>query len=129
MSNPDALVRQFCALWNDPDPQKMASYFSEDAVYHNIPMAPIVGRENIEAFITGFISAFERIDFHIHRQIADGETVMNERTDTLHGLNGQSTPLPVMGVFEIVDGKISAWRDYFDMAAITAAIAGTPDPA
>ena len=30
-------------------------------------------------------------------------------------------PLPVTGVFELVDGKIAAWRDYFDMATITSA--------
>jgi limonene-1,2-epoxide hydrolase len=27
--------------------------------------------------------------------------------------------IPVMGAFEIRDGKISAWRDYFDMASFT----------
>ena len=28
----------------------------------------------------------------------------------------------MMGTFEVRDGKISAWRDYFDMAGITAAL-------
>jgi limonene-1,2-epoxide hydrolase len=27
----------------------------------------------------------------------------------------------VMGVFEVVDGRIAAWRDYFDMGTITSA--------
>jgi limonene-1,2-epoxide hydrolase len=31
------------------------------------------------------------------------------------------TPLPVTGVFEVVDGRIVAWRDYFDMATVTKA--------
>ena len=55
-------------------------------------------------------------------ETGDG-VVMNERTDVLRGL-GKETSLPVMGVFEVVDGKIAAWRDYFDMGAITAAFAG-----
>ena len=32
-------------------------------------------------------------------------------------VGGKKIELPVMGVFEITDGKIAAWRDYFDMAA------------
>jgi limonene-1,2-epoxide hydrolase len=39
---------------------------------------------------------------------------MNERTDRLK-MNGSWVELPVMGVYEFRDGKISAWRDYFDM--------------
>jgi hypothetical protein len=39
-------------------------------------------------------------------------------------LQGRGTPLysfelPVMGTFEVRDGKISAWRDYFDMNQFT----------
>ena len=40
---------------------------------------------------------------------------MNERTDVIT-TDGSSVSLPVMGVFELRDGKISAWRDYFDLA-------------
>lgn len=50
----------------------MAAYFTEDAVYHNIPLDAVVGREAIAAFITGSVAAFDGIDFDIHRQIADG---------------------------------------------------------
>lgn len=28
--------------------------------------------------------------------------------------------LQVMGIFEVTDGKISAWRDYFDLNQFTA---------
>ncbi len=30
-------------------------------------------------------------------------------------MNGKKVELPVAGVFEVKDGKITAWRDYFDM--------------
>ena len=36
---PSDLVVEFCKQWTSPDPEKLASYFTEDAVYHNIPMA------------------------------------------------------------------------------------------
>jgi limonene-1,2-epoxide hydrolase len=45
---------------------------------------------------------------------------MNERTDVF-AINGKQIDLPVVGVFEIApDGKIVAWRDYFDMTPLTA---------
>ena len=91
-------------------------YFTEDAVYTNIPMGPLnVGKAAIRAFTEGFIGPAESIEFIVHNQVegVDG-VVMNERTDKLT-MGGKVIELPVMGVYEFVDGKISAWRDYFDM--------------
>lgn len=130
---PDQLVTQFCAEWIEPDPAKIAEYFAEDAVYHNIPMEPVIGRDAIREFVAGFIAAFGGIDFRVHRQVTDGGqspnaeessgVVMNERIDVFT-LNGIVVELPVVGVFEITDGKITTWRDYFDMAPIQAAAGG-----
>ncbi|WP_040780719.1 nuclear transport factor 2 family protein [Nocardia pneumoniae] len=120
MPTPDELVRAMCESWSDPDPDRISAYFAEDAVYHNIPMEPIVGRAAIRDFIAGFLTTFDAIDFDIHHQIASGNVVMNERTDTLLSA-GRATPLPVMGFFEVTEGVISIWRDYFDMAVINRA--------
>jgi limonene-1,2-epoxide hydrolase len=119
--SPGDLVFEFCKLWASPNPEELASYFTEDAVYHNIPMAAVQGREAIKEFIAGFLAAFDGIDFQIHRQVSDGTVVMNERTDVMRRKGGEKISLPVMGVFEVIDGQIAAWRDYFDMAAITSA--------
>ncbi|MGH3633563.1 nuclear transport factor 2 family protein [Mycobacterium sp.] len=117
----DELIAEFCKLWASPNPDEMAKYFAEDAVYHNIPMEPVRGREAIREFIAGFLAAFDGIDFRVHRQISDGTTVMNERTDVMRRKDGGEIPLPVMGVVEVHNGQSAAWRDYFDMAAITSA--------
>jgi limonene-1,2-epoxide hydrolase len=117
----DELVTEFCKLWSSPDPEELAGYFTEDAVYHNIPMEPVQGREAIKQFIAGFVAAVDGIDFNVHRQVSDGTLVMNERTDVMHRKDGGEVALPVMGAFEVHGGKIAAWRDYFDMAAITQA--------
>ena len=117
----DELVTEFCKLWASPNPDELASYFTEDAVYHNIPMDPVQGRQAIKEFIAGFLAAFDGIDFNVHRQVSDGTLVMNERTDVMRRKGGGAVPLPVMGVFEVRNDRIVAWRDYFDMAAITSA--------
>jgi limonene-1,2-epoxide hydrolase len=117
----DELITEFCKLWSSPNPEELAGYFTEDAVYHNIPMEPVRGREAIKEFIAGFVAAFGGLDFNVHRQVSDGTVVMNERTDVMHRKDGEDVSLPVMGVFEVQNDKIAAWRDYFDMAAITKA--------
>ncbi|MFD1812764.1 limonene-1,2-epoxide hydrolase family protein [Rhodococcus gannanensis] len=120
MSTPDRIVTEFCAAWADADVDVLAAYFTEDAVYHNIPMAPVVGKAAIEDFLTGFVGQFGGIDFRVHRQVSSGSVVMNERTDVFT-INGTTIELPVMGVFEITeDGRIAGWRDYFDMGPLNA---------
>lgn len=116
----EAVVTEFCARWADSNPETLAEYFTEDAVYHNIPMEPVVGKPAIKDFLAGFLGAFGGIVFTIHHQSSAGRVVMNERTD-MFTINGTTVELPVMGVFEVdEDGKIAAWRDYFDMAPLAA---------
>ncbi|QKZ16901.1 nuclear transport factor 2 family protein [Streptomyces chartreusis] len=117
MPTPDEIVRSMCESWNapTPDPDQISKYFAEDAVYHNIPLEPAVGRAAISATVAGFLAPLDGIHFEIRHQVSSGNIVMNERTDTFH-VSGRATPLRVMGVFEVNDGLITAWRDYFDLA-------------
>ena len=63
------------------------------------------------------------IRFEIVHQVIDGDLVLNERIDHI-ALNDNTIPLKVAGVFELRDGKIHNWRDYFDLAAFTGGMAG-----
>lgn len=121
MRSPDEVVTRFCALWSKPDLDEIASCFTEDAVYRNIPPTPSVeGREAIREFIAEFLATLDGIDFIVHRQISDHGVVMHERTDVLRRKDGVEISVPIMGVFEIADGKIATWRDYFDTAITSA---------
>lgn len=119
--SPGELVTQFCALWSTPDAATIVEHLAEDAVYHNIPMEPVQGRKAIRAFIEGFFATLDGIDFVVHRQVSDGNLVFNERTDIMRTKTGKTVELPVTGVFEVADDKITAWRDYFDMNTLTRA--------
>ena len=82
-NTPDEIVRSFCAKWADGNVKEIVNYFDENAIYHNIPMAPVNGVDEIRLFIEGFFSSAESIDFEILHQVASGNIVMNERIDTL----------------------------------------------
>jgi limonene-1,2-epoxide hydrolase len=88
-------------------------------VYHNIPMDPAEGLEATMAVVNMFVTMSDALEFEIHHLASDGSTVLTERTDTFT-MNGKTAPLPVMGAFNVVEGKITAWRDYFDMAQVNA---------
>ncbi|HKY17108.1 MAG TPA: limonene-1,2-epoxide hydrolase family protein [Microthrixaceae bacterium] len=112
--DPDLLVRAFCEAVPRADLDEILGFMADDAVYHNIPMEPSVGHEAIRTFLEGFLGMASSLDFVIHRQLAVGNLVMNERTDTMT-IGDKTISLPVAGAFEIANGKIAAWRDYFDM--------------
>ncbi|HVA08469.1 MAG TPA: limonene-1,2-epoxide hydrolase family protein [Acidimicrobiales bacterium] len=123
MPSAEQVVRDFCAAVSARDPEALRPFFSEDVVYHNIPMDPAEGMEATMAVLNMFMGMCEELEFEIHHLASDGSTVLTERTDRF-AMNGASAPLPVMGAFHVVDGKITAWRDYFDMAQVTAIFAG-----
>ena len=118
---PIEIVRRFCAAWSNASPDEIAGYFTDDAVYHNIPMDPISGRDTIKTFIAGFAGGAGQIDFRVRNIVADGPVVLTERVDVFVMPTGK-VELPVMGTFEVKDGKIAAWRDYFDLNQFMSAL-------
>ncbi|ORW03277.1 hypothetical protein AWC14_05515 [Mycobacterium kyorinense] len=103
----------FASAWANRDAARVASFFSEDAVYHNIPMDPVQGRDAITATVAGFMTMGGHVTVDIRHIVAAGAVVMVERVDHFVGTE-RTIDLPVVGVFEVHDGKITAWRDYFD---------------
>jgi limonene-1,2-epoxide hydrolase len=119
----ERVVLDLCDAFAKHDAQALRGFFTDDVVYHNIPMEPAVGIDATIAFIDGFFGMCESLVIEtIHLAVLDN-VVLTERVDTF--TVGQIVaPLPVMGAFEIRDGKISAWRDYFDMTQITKMLSG-----
>jgi limonene-1,2-epoxide hydrolase len=121
------VVREFCDAWAKGDLDAIVAFFTDDAVYHNMPIAPVTGKEAIRQTISGFTAGVDSIEFRVLNLAADGNVVLTERVDVF------VTPtvtieLPVMGTFEVVGGKIAAWRDYFDLNQFMSQLAPTMDP-
>ncbi len=110
----EALVREFCDAWERRDMDELLGYFTDDAVYHNMPMDPVQGHDGIRSVLELFVPGSSKIEFEILGMASDGDAVFTERVDRFV-MGDNTVELPVAGVFEIRDGKIAAWRDYFDM--------------
>lgn len=116
-STPATIVRDFLGAWPRRDLEELMSFFAPDAVYHNVPVAPCIGAAAIRETFAGFLATMPGIVLDVVNLVADGELVMAERIDRFVMPNGHRFDLPVTGVFEVRDGKIVAFRDYFNLAS------------
>src|SRR3989442_15253121 len=128
MRDPESVVRDFCAAWRRRDVEELLGYFAPDAVYHNMPVAPVTGHDGIRELLNMFAPAAETAEFEILAIASRGSLVFTERIDRFT-MNGRQVALPVAGVFDIRDGKIAAWRDYFGFATSHRHVAVRPTPA
>ena len=115
MSDATDFVQRFCEEWGKGSGvDVLVDYFVDDAVYHNIPVDPVYGKEAIGNMIGMFTAGVERIEFQVRAIAADGDVVLTERIDVFV-YPDKLIELPVMGTFVLRDGKIAVWRDYFDL--------------
>lgn len=124
MSDNQATVRDFIAAFNANDLERIMGFFTEDCVYHNIPLEPAEGIEAIRGVLTGFSGISSEVDWVLHHIAESPEgAVLTERTDRF--LIGEKwVEIPVMGTFDLRDGKICGWRDYFDMSQFQSQLPG-----
>ena len=94
---------------------------TEDVEYQNMMLPPVHGREQVRETLEGLLALCSDSEWVVHRELADGNLVMNERTDRFR-IGETWTDLPVMGMFELRDGRIALWRDDFDLQTILAAM-------
>jgi len=124
MADAVGVVRDFCAAWDRRDKEAILDAFTNDGVYHNMPMEPAKGKDQIKALLDFILpQGADGIRFDIRSIAADGNIVLTERVDTFTQ-GPKQIVLEVMGSFEVRDGKIAAWRDYFDLARWTKQTAG-----
>ena len=107
------IVLDFIQAWNDMDWDKAVGLLTDDIIWHNIPMEAMQGKEVVSAAIAGM--GPESVNWETLSIAENGNKVLTERIDRFDMPGGKKIDLPVMGTFEITDGKISAWRDYFDL--------------
>jgi limonene-1,2-epoxide hydrolase len=125
VSSAENVVREFCDAWSRRDMDELIGFFKPDAIYHNMPLPPAEGHDAIRGVLQLFVPASQRIEFDILAIASVGDKVLTERVDRFE-MGSITMEIPVAGIFEIEDGKIAAWRDYFDMQTWTNQMSGAP---
>jgi limonene-1,2-epoxide hydrolase len=113
-------VETFLKALQSQDFDAVGALLADDLVYENVGFPTIRGGRRVTKLFRGMEG---RMGFEvaIHRNVADGATVLNERTDVIV-FGPLRVQIWVCGVFEVHDGRITLWRDYFDLYDIAKAM-------
>jgi limonene-1,2-epoxide hydrolase len=114
-------VNTFLAAAAKRDYDAALPLLTDDVEYHNMPIEPVHGRDAVKQQLEFLLSQTADSEWVVHREVASGDTVMNERTDRFL-VNGTWIDLPVAGVFVVRGGGIAVWHDYFDLQTVMAAL-------
>lgn len=116
--SPASVARQFMKLMEPLNYNEALKLVAENCEYTNPPpIGTVYGPAGIRAVLEPFFGPTKENEFRVLREAVSGEIVCLERLDR-HLFGDKWVELPVTGVFEIRNGLITYWRDYFDAATI-----------
>ena len=118
-----AIVRRF---WDDLYAHRfdrLAEYFTADAVYDDVPIpaARAVGPTAIVRKLRIGLEPVPRHVEHVHRVVADGDVVVTEHTEEWHFAPDHVVALPFVSVQVVDGGRIALWRDYSNIDTLLSA--------
>jgi limonene-1,2-epoxide hydrolase len=114
IDDPARIVEGFLYALQDEDWDTVSAAIDENIVYHNVGLPIINGRHRVlQVLRRGFDMPNAGFEVKIHRIAAEGTSVLTERTDALI-FGPFRMQFWVCGVFEVRNGQITLWRDYFD---------------
>ena len=115
------VARAMIDAWRSLDWDRVVDTFAEDGILQIVPLEPYAGRPAIKAHLDQIASGIEKLDFSIKHLNAIGHTVLFERVDEFV-YKGRAASVPVVGVMDVSDGHVRAWREYMDLATMAKAI-------
>jgi limonene-1,2-epoxide hydrolase len=116
------VVDDFIAALVRGDLRSALGMVTDDVEYDNVPLEPVYGPDGIRDLFAQMLPGVDELDWQVHRQVASGDTVFNERTDRFRK-GDKWLEIEVAGVFVVRGGSIALWRDYFDMDALRRGLA------
>ena len=118
--SPEEVVTALIRACESRDLDAVAALVTDDIEYDNVPIGKVFGPEGVRRVLSGGVSeAASQVEWVIHRQVASGNTVMNERTDRFL-VDDKWIEIAIAAVFEVRGDRVSLWRDYFDLESYRA---------
>lgn len=113
-----AIVETFLRELEAGHNEAALALLADDVVYENVPFPPARGKVATEKMLRQFLTLFDTFQVTMHAIAARDGVVLTERTDVLSGKIFH-LDIWVCGTFEVRDGKITVWRDRFDLVQTT----------
>lgn len=104
------------------DFEGVGRHMAPDGLYEDVPApdAGARGPDNVVKRLRSGLDPVERFEHEIHRVVGEGDTVVVEHTETWHFATGERVRNDFVTVHELRDGKVTLWRDYWDLGTLMA---------
>ncbi len=115
--SPAVIARAFLTAMEPLDYATALAFIAPGCDYRNVPLGTVYGPDGVRAVLEPFFAPTLENEFKVLREVVQGNVVVVERRDR-HRLASGWVELPVVGIFEVNDGLITLWHEYFDAATL-----------
>ncbi|HNM93964.1 MAG TPA: nuclear transport factor 2 family protein [Mycobacterium sp.] len=122
---PAAVADTVFGMWkalSNRDWETLKTFVSDDCIYVDMPVGPAAaarGPENIVKRLKIGLEPLAGYENHDGVLVSNGTDAMYEHSETWTFKTGESGVLRFVTVHKVVDGKITLWKDYWDMNGLT----------
>jgi hypothetical protein len=121
MSNESTVLGLWKAL-SDRNWELLKTYLSEDCIYLDMPVGPAAAAKGPEDIVKRLKIGLEPLASYENFTgllVENGRDAMYEHREEWHWATGESAILDFVTVHRIEGGKVTLWKDYWDMGALS----------
>lgn len=115
------VVDEFLSALESGDIDGATTLLHPAIVWHNVSLPKIRGIRAVNRILHGMERYDIGFEVRLHHIVGEDTVVLTERTDVLRWRRVR-VAFWVCGTFEIKDGKVAVWRDYFSTKNIAWAL-------
>ena len=122
---PAAVSDTVFGMWkalSNRDWEALKTFVSDDCIYVDMPVGPAAAARGPEDIVKRLKIGLEPLagyENHDGVLVSNGTDAMYEHSETWTFKTGESGVLRFVTVHKVVDGKITLWKDYWDMNGLT----------
>lgn len=102
--------------------EAVQTFLDDDCIYLDMPVGPTAAARGPEDIVKRLKIGLAPLKDYVHHDglvVSNGEDIMYEHSETWTWQTGETALLQFVSVLKVIDGKITLWKDYWDMGALT----------
>jgi limonene-1,2-epoxide hydrolase len=105
------------------DWESVQTFLSDDCIYVDMPVGPTLAARGPDDVVKRLKVGLEKLANYVNHDgllVSNGVDVMYEHSETWTWKTGEVALLKFVSVHKVDGGKVTLWKDYWDMASMTA---------
>ncbi len=127
-SDPTDIVRGLWAALSDRNWEGVKPFLADDCIYFDVPYGPALAARGPEDIVKRIRVGFEPLASYTNQDgtlVANGEDVLYEHSETWTWPTGEVAQLPFVTVHRVENGKVTLWKDYWDINTLVGSAPAT----